>query len=248
LAYYFAGFALTTTPGKAGEAIRSFYLKPHAVSYNDSLAALFAERFMDLLAMALLATLIATHFPSYGWLIVITSVLLLLLIIPIVQSRRLSYFIEARGRHHASRINAILERLIGLLRSSAILLEWRQLYWGLAIGIVAWGAEGLGFFIILAALDIHIPMSQAISIYAISILAGALSFIPGGIGSTETVMSFLLVAMGADLATAVAATLICRIATLWFAVAIGFLTIVGLEAHGYTLARMPSTNSNTELD
>jgi uncharacterized protein (TIRG00374 family) len=196
--------------------------------------------------MVLLATLIATHFPSYGWLIAITSVLLLLLIIPIAQSHRLSDFMEMRGRHHASRLNTILERLASLLRSSAILLGWRQLYWGLAIGILAWGAEGVGFFIVLAALDIDIPMMQAISIYAIGILAGALSFIPGGIGSTETVMSLLLVAMGADLATAVAATLICRIATLWFAVAIGFIALVGLEAHGYSLARMSSTHANAE--
>jgi uncharacterized protein (TIRG00374 family) len=247
LAYYCAGFALTTTPGKAGEAIRSFYLKPHAVSYGDSLAALFAERFVDLLAMVLLATLIVTYFPSYGWLIAITSVLLILLIVPITQSRRLSHFIKARHKRHISRFDGILERLAGLLRSSAVLLGWRQLYWGLAIGIVAWGAEGLGFFIVLATLDIDVSMMQAVSIYAIGILAGALSFIPGGIGSTETVMSLLLMAMGAELATAVAATLICRIATLWFAVAIGFLALIGLEIHGYSLGRMPFTHSDTDL-
>ncbi|UCE88456.1 MAG: flippase-like domain-containing protein, partial [Pseudomonadota bacterium] len=44
LTYYMAGFALTTTPGKAGETIRSLYLKPHGVRYSESLASFFTER------------------------------------------------------------------------------------------------------------------------------------------------------------------------------------------------------------
>lgn len=38
LTYYLAGFALTTTPGKAGEAVRSLYLRGHGVSYHASLS------------------------------------------------------------------------------------------------------------------------------------------------------------------------------------------------------------------
>ena len=43
LRYYLAGFAFTTTPGKAGEAVRSLYLKRHGISYSQSLSALFAR-------------------------------------------------------------------------------------------------------------------------------------------------------------------------------------------------------------
>ena len=42
-------------------------------------------------------------------------------------------------------------------------------------------------------------------------------------------MGLLLMAVGADVATAVAATLICRVATLWFAIVIGLGVAVGLE-------------------
>ena len=62
---------------------------------------------------------------------------------------------------------------------------------------------------------------MAVSIYGIAVLVGALSFLPGGLGSTELVMGLLLVSLGVDKPVAVAATLICRIATLWFAVFIG---------------------------
>ena len=60
-------------------------------------------------------------------------------------------------------------------------------------------------------------------IYAVSLLAGAASFIPGGIGSTEIVMGLLLAASGADNSIAITAPLISRLSTLWFAVAVGFI-------------------------
>ena len=52
---YFAGFALTTSPGKVGEMLRSVLLKPHGVPPAASVAAFFAERVSDLLAILVLA-------------------------------------------------------------------------------------------------------------------------------------------------------------------------------------------------
>lgn len=55
-------------------------------------------------------------------------------------------------------------------------------------------------------------------------LAGALSFMPGGIGGAEGVMVALLMTQ-APAADAVAATVLIRLTTLWFAVAIGALAL-----------------------
>ena len=52
-------------------------------------------------------------------------------------------------------------------------------------------------------------------------LVGSLSFLPGGLGTNEAVMIGLLVMNGLPEVAAVSATLICRLATLWFAVALG---------------------------
>ena len=41
---YFAGFAFTTTPGKAGEALRSLFLEKHGVDFMDAATVLFDER------------------------------------------------------------------------------------------------------------------------------------------------------------------------------------------------------------
>lgn len=77
-------------------------------------------------------------------------------------------------------------------------------------------------------MGVPIGFTTGIGIYGIAVLAGALSFLPGGLGSTEAVMGVLLVAFGADGAAAVAITLLCRIATLWFAVALGGLAVAVL--------------------
>jgi uncharacterized protein (TIRG00374 family) len=87
---------------------------------------------------------------------------------------------------------------------------------------VSWGAEGLGLFLICQGLHLNVAAPTAIGIYAIASLAGSAAFfLPAGIGGMEIVMTTLLIAHGASLRTAVIATLLCRIATLWFAVLIG---------------------------
>ena len=76
---------------------------------------------------------------------------------------------------------------------------------------------------------IGIFLGLAVVIYAGTTIAGALSFLPGGLGVTEGAMTLALVEGAAhfDRASAVAATLLTRLATLWFAVVlgIGFLAL-----------------------
>ena len=56
-------------------------------------------------------------------------------------------------------------------------------------------------------------------------LAGALSFLPGGLGGAEAIMISLLVLKGMTMPAAIAATVFIRLATLWFAVLIGLLAL-----------------------
>ena len=61
---YFAGFSLTTTPGKAGELIRSLFLKPYGVQFHHSAAMFFSERLADLVAIVALTAIGFTHLPG----------------------------------------------------------------------------------------------------------------------------------------------------------------------------------------
>jgi uncharacterized protein (TIRG00374 family) len=96
--------------------------------------------------------------------------------------------------------------------------------------VPAWLCECVGFSIVIDSFAAtHCAIGLAMVIYAATTIAGALSFLPGGLGVTEGAMTLLLVRSAAHLdeATATAATLLTRFATLWFAVVLGlaFLTV-----------------------
>lgn len=234
--YYLAGFAFTATPGKAGEAVRSLYLRRRGVGYVQSLAALFAERLMDLVAMVLLALAAAWTFPQARMPVILLTVVILVLLHAVHSTGLHDLLSRWLARLPWGRFRRLGVHGLDLLRNASTLLSSRPLYAGLALGLVAWGAEGVGFWLILEYLDLPVSLALAVGVYAAAVLVGALSFIPGGLGSTEAVMVLLLVLLGADTPTAVAATLICRLATLWFAVLIGLVAVVSLELRGDRLA------------
>jgi uncharacterized protein (TIRG00374 family) len=227
LRIYLAGFALTTTPGKAGEALRGVLLHQLGVPYPKSFAALLAERLSDLLAVVLLALLGLSIYPAAQPVIAIGIVAVLTLYAGLSSQRLLEWFRAViRG----------VGRLATLLRSVAeILLNTRHchaprlLAGATALSLVAWSAEAWAFHLILQWMGIEVPLAFAMFVYAISMLAGALSFMPGGLGGAEAAMVGLLVWHGAGPAEAVAATVLIRLATLWFAVAIGCAELLGLR-------------------
>ena len=228
LPYYISGFALSTTPGKAGETVRALYLKQHGIAYSHTLSTFFVERFQDLLTIVLMASAAAFLFDGYGPLVAITACVVFSSL-PLLHSPLILSKLERAGQSLPARPGKLLGHLVALLNSSAVLLKNRELLGGIVIGITAWVAEGVGFWFLLERLGQNVDLVAAISIYGVAVLVGAISFLPGGLGSTEAVMGLLLIASGVPEPIAIAATLICRIATLWFAVFLG-LIVAGVLA------------------
>lgn len=227
--YYLCGFAFTVSPGKAGEAVRSLYLREHGVPYPDSIAALFVERVLDLMAIALLASLFVLQDHSY-WPVLAGALGVTGALVVFIGRPAVSNLLDRLGAARSGRIAKALGGIASLLRSSRTLLSPRLLSGGLALGLVAWGVEGIGLYWICEGLGITTTLVTATGIYGIAVLAGgAAFFMPGGIGGMEVAMPALLVAQGVPLATAVIAMLLCRLATLWFAVVLGLIAATVLE-------------------
>jgi uncharacterized protein (TIRG00374 family) len=231
---YFSGFALTTTPGKAGEAVRGVLLKRYfQVGYTQSLSAFFVERLMDLLSVLTIVAATAPAFLGERWRWPVFFVLGLgLLLLPLLHNRNLLAWSTRQARTLPRRLRNLARHLLALLQSSSVLLQGRLLYQGLGLGLIAWLCEGIALYIILQGMDADVSLTVAIGIYAVSTLIGAISLVPGGLGGTEISMVAMLVATGTDNATAAGATLICRIASLWFAVLLGMLAAVYLGLSG----------------
>ena len=134
---------------------------------------------------------------------------------------------SVRRQGRAARLAA---EFANLLRSSRRLLHPRPLIIGVLIGVIAWGAEGIGFGVICQSLQVSGSIGTFCAIYAVAVLGGSAAFfLPAGIGGMEIVMTSLLLERGTPLRVAIIATLLCRLATLWFAVLLGIGAASAIE-------------------
>lgn len=230
--YYVAGFAFTLSPGKVGELARIRYYQAHGVPVKTVTAAFFIERLLDLLAVLAMAFLFFFQLfagEHYQFLIGITAAVLLGVVALLVC---LPW--GAWEQHPTMLRYPVLSKVTETLVQSKALLEPTILFMAALLSLLAWGAEGIGLGVLLQPFDsAEIGWVAAASIYALAVLAGAVSFLPGGLGGTEVVMAALLHQYGLNVGEAMLVTLLCRLLTLWLAVLLGWLAIFILRMKRY---------------
>jgi len=225
---FIAGFVMAVTPGKFGEVIKSVLLKERCQTpIARSAPIVLAERLTDLIAILILAASGAVTF-SHGWIFVlVVSTLTLVLVLsvtvrPLGESiLRLLARLPLLGRWDA--------RFREAYESTALMARWDRLLGPVAVSTAAWFCECVAFWLVVhgfgqEALDLY----TATFIYAFSTAAGALAMMPGGLGVTEGGLTGLLLQLGpesVERGVAAAATILTRIATLWFAVACGIVAL-----------------------
>ncbi len=223
---YLSGFSLATTPGKAGELLRGVFLKKRNVPYTASTAAFLSERLSDLFAITLLAS-IGAHLFKYGEFVIVGAVAIGACLLLMAFSNFLA-LLQTRFSKQANRITQMIMHLINLLIKARSCHTPIVVIFATILSLIAWSAEAYAFYLILEWMDFKPTIEFAFSVYAISMLVGALSFLPGGLGGAEVVMVGLLILAGMPETQAIAATVIIRLATLWYAVALGaFVMMLG---------------------
>jgi len=198
---WFAGFALTATPGKLGELSRVTSLHQQLGYPRAPLLHVFvAERLCDLMAVGLWLLVLVP--PSMGSLASLLSSWHALAAIPagllILLIGGLSC--RHRWRHH--------------LPSGAMARACLPAT-GVSLGI--WGCESMILWLLVQALSpAHsINLSTAIVTYLLSGTAGMLSSLPGGIGVNEAAATLLLQQAGLPTALALSIAILRRICTVW---------------------------------
>lgn len=228
---YVAGFAFTVSPGKVGEMARARYYSRLGVSLAEVAGAFFVERLMDVMAMMVLAALIVVALPRYHLVMwsaggVVIAVLVTLTLCP------WNSIADALGAHTrlprvVVRFGVGAARALGAARS---LLSPGALVFGFVAGLIAWGLEGVGLYTLGSIFPAaHLAAATGVGIYAVAVLVGAVSFLPGGLGSTEAVMTALLTTQNYSVGEALLLTIACRLVTLWFAVLIGWIAVFALR-------------------
>ena len=227
LPVFLAGLALAITPGKVGELLKSVWLSQRSgVPVAASAPAVVMERLTDVISVALLG---------------LTGVLLLPPAMAIVIGAVLVVGM-ALGLLAASRYGAMALRLPVLRRWQEPLeqsqeglhrlMSLRLLTAAVALGALAWAAEGVALWVIVIGLGDSIAPGVALPISAAAALVGAVTALPGGLVGFEGSMVALLRQGGMSATAAAVATLLTRLATLWLAVLIGLAAWLWLSRTG----------------
>lgn len=218
-----AGLSLSITPAKLGELVKSYLLREmHDVPAPRTAPIVVAERVSDLIALLVLSVIGVAAYGVDPTLVAIAGAVIGVGLVMLAWPRPTRAMIALATR--PARLRRLRAPLLETLEGLAALCRPVPLVIATAIAVPAWACECVGFAVICNAFPgVHVELGLAIVIYAGTTIAGALSFLPGGLGVTEGAMTLALVNGSAhlDRATAVAATLLTRLATLWFAVALG---------------------------
>lgn len=222
---FMAGLFMSISPGKMGELVKSYLIKKqNNTPISESAPVVVAERATDFIAVLVL-TAIGSYSFKYGKTVMWAGIILIALFLGIICYQKLLFSLLAPFERIKSAVT-ITEKIKDSYKNMLELIMPVPLIIATVLGIVAWFAECLGFYLVSKGFTLSFTILQATFIYAFSTLAGALTMIPAGLLGTEGSMTGLVVMLNVSRAKAVSATIFIRICTLWFAVAIGLLFLV----------------------
>jgi len=221
---FLSGLAMSITPGKAGELVKCYLLNSKTqVPVSRSAPVVVMERLTDVISVIILGLT--------GFVLLPVPVIVVLAVALVVSVIGLMFALS----RHALRLTGlpILSKWSELLKDSQEgfkeLAAPRVMVVGVAIGAVAWFAEGLALWVILRGIGSEIDLVRALPIYAAATLVGAVTALPGGLVGTEGSMLAFLQQSGVTRAGASAGTVLIRLVTLWFAVLVGLLALLALR-------------------
>ncbi len=222
LIIFFTAFTMAVTPGKFGEVLKSYLLKKvNGTPIRRSGPIIIAERLTDFIGLVILLLLGAYMF-DISRLAVIAFAVFFTAVTALLAWRKGSLaLIEFFGR--LPFLARFVEHAHSAYDSMHVMLRPRPLFIAIALSVVAWFFECFGYWIILHVFEAPPTVLKATFIYAFSTVVGAISMLPGGLGTTEGSLTGLAQLAGASKDVAVASTFIIRSATLWFAVLLGIV-------------------------
>lgn len=251
LLIFISGLSMAITPGKVGELLKSYLLKRSTgepVSRTSPI--IVSERLTDGVAMiALSSTGLILY--RYGWELLAGLLVCVVGGVLVIQNRRLSLALLASGERLPG-IARAAQWLRAFYESSYTLLQWRPLLLAISIGTVSWAGECVALYFVFAGLGLGFGLElfvKSMFIMGISSLIGSASGLPGGLGTADGSMiglTRLLLTPSATIGGA--ATLLIRLCTLWFGLALGVVALLVYRATQHTPIFMQQSDEQASLE
>lgn len=222
---FMSGLIMSITPGKMGELLKTYIVKKiTGEPISKSAPIVFAERITDFISVVLLA-LIGAIVYDYGKVIVIATGIFFLLTVYVISNKVLALKLIS----FIKRITFLKKYIFSIesaYQSSYDMLRPIPLIKMVSLSIISWFFECLGFYIILINFGMEISLMWAVFAYAFATIIGSITMLPAGLGVTDGSLTFLIIREGFPQDLAVAATIIIRAATLWFAILVGIVSLL----------------------
>ena len=225
IAVFFAGIAFEITPGQIGSLIKSQLLKTSSnIPRTKTIPIIVAEKVYDLIG-AVLASIIGIIILGMDFYLIIIAILALAVIFffmfyrpaseiffkRVTKTKFFSKYVE-----NISEFDKIVQKSTNVKAATVCIL----------LGVTYWFIISTAAYYILMAFDVNIlDYLTVLAIYTTSILLGAISFVPAGIGVTEGSIAGLFTLNGIDVSTALILSVMIRVLTLWFSVSVGFIAL-----------------------
>ena len=222
---FLGGMSMSITPGHVGELIKSQLMKTiYNIPRTKTAPIIFVEKFYDLTG-AIIASIIGIIILGMDTNLILISISILIVIIFLIYYRPIFEFILKRvtKTKFFSKYSENLSDSYEIVRNSTT-PQISSISFGLSV--LYWIIISVAVHFILLSFGIEsISVLKTISIYSSSVIIGAISFIPGGLGITEGSLIGLFSLEGIDVSLALILSVMIRILTMWYSVSIGFICL-----------------------
>ncbi len=241
LSAFLAGFALTGTPGKVGEAVKGVFLKQdYGVPVTKVVGILVVERLMDLWGVLLLGSFSLLLFRGWEGLFFLCAGVVIVGGIFLCMERLYRPVLQRLSK--ISFLSWPCTKVLETLLAGKDLMTPRIFFVGLVVSAIAWGMESVSMYFIMEGFALPTTLLQANFVYCFSTIIGALSMLPGGIGGTEAGMIGLLAFLGISYGSGLPSVILIRICTLWAAVLVGIGFMIAMLTTSGRTARIARQN------
>ncbi len=221
---FFSGLSMQATPGGLGAMIKSQYIKEnYGHSLLKTMPIVFVERFHDLLSVVTVITLLSFFYTLIEIQLISIILSALLIFAYIAVSREKILFSVVNQLLKIKFLSKFIQNLFESQDTLKILLSKKITLscWG--ISMIGLSFEALSIYYSFIAFNLDLDIIKTTIITFTSIVIGAISFMPAGIGLTEASLIGLLVLLKVELVTATSLTIFIRLTTIWYATAVGFI-------------------------
>ena len=225
IAVFLSGPVFEVTPGHIGVLMKAQILKTGSnISRTKTIPIVLVEKIYDLIG-AILASIIG---------IIVLGLELELIIIAISGLAVIFFFMNykpaseiffkriTKTKFFSKYVDNISEFYETVQKSTSVKTSVKCVL----LSLTYWFIISSAAYYTLIAFDVNVlDYLQVTAIYTTSILLGAISFIPAGVGVTEGTIAGLFTLNGVNISAALILSILVRVLTFWYSVSVGFIAL-----------------------